>query len=227
MIFGNRQLKAFQTALGLSPDILASLPDAIEDINLPRMALQRTSEQLNIDFNVVENWTPELLAYLVISSFVPIRTPSSKIDILWQNFILCTEEYLHFCFKYFGKFIHYHVHRSPVLKSADEKRLYKKSYLRSLRQLPTERQQQYRAIAQRSRNYMQYINNDSDDIFLSLVLLSITEGIDIDSAIVVQSGNFFQSNTGGDFLSGSSPDSDSDSSASTSSCSSSSCGGGD
>lgn len=66
----------------------------------------------DIDMEVL---TEQLLDFLVASSHNSINMYDKKVDILWHNFILDTEEYLSFCFKYFGKVIHHKPHSTEVV----------------------------------------------------------------------------------------------------------------
>lgn len=245
MIFGNRKLEAFKNDLGLRPDILASLPDAIEDSYIPAIALRNAAEQLNITVDEMQTYVPELLSFLVLASEQPTPMLSNKVDTLWHQFILCTKDYLNFCYKYFGKFIH-HTPKSNVPISGLEKKWYKDSCMKILSDLSPERRQQYRAIADRRRLIR---SSNTDDFFWSALLFTTITDIDRATATSTSVSDFSelehqviesqfgpssdvtdevyrpQSSCSGALASISGDDSSSTSSMS--SCSSGSCSGGD
>ena len=194
MIFGNRKLEAFKAELGLNQDTMASLPDALVDSYLPAVAVRKAAEQLNITEDEMQTYVPELLSYLLMASEQPTPMLSNKVDTLWHQFILCTKDYLNFCFKYFGKFIHHTPNLDDVPITAGEKRRFKKSCLSIVSKLPPERRLQYRALAERRSSIS---SNKTDDFFWSALFFSAIN--DIETAAIVDNLGLSQAevNSGG------------------------------
>ena len=94
--------------VGLLPGTLNHLLEAEQILRQKPILHQKIQEKGLIGKKRVTTALGEVIRFLYLIAYSKKKlTPGKTIDLVWHEFVLCTQTYAHFCEKSFGRFIHH------------------------------------------------------------------------------------------------------------------------